>query len=120
MRFKVDENLPTEAAEALRAAGHDAPTVLDQGAGGMPDFDLAALVKREERALLTFDQGFGDIRSHPPREYSGLVVLRLKRQDKAHLLSVLPRLIEALASQPLLGRVWIVEESRIRIRGEDG
>ena len=32
------------------------------------------LVKQEERALLTFDQGFGDIRSHPPEEYSGLVV----------------------------------------------
>jgi predicted nuclease of predicted toxin-antitoxin system len=120
MRFKVDENLPTEAAEALRAAGHDAPTVLDQGAGGMRDSDLAALVKREERALLTFDQGFGDIRSHPPGEYSGLVVLRLKRQDKVHLLSVMPKLIATLASQPLDGRVWIVEESRIRIRGEDG
>jgi predicted nuclease of predicted toxin-antitoxin system len=120
MRFKVDENLPTEAAEALRAAGHDAPTVLDQGAGGMPDTDLAALVKQEQRALLTFDQGFGDIRSNPPGEYCGLVVLRLKRQDKVHLLSVMPKLIAALASQPLKGRVWIVEESRIRIRGEDG
>jgi predicted nuclease of predicted toxin-antitoxin system len=120
MRFKVDESLPTEAAEALRAAGHDAPTVLDQGAGGMPDTDLAALVKREQRALLTFDQGFGDIRSHPPGDHPGLVVLRLKRQDKVHLLSVMPKLIAALASQPLEGRVWIVEEARIRIRGEDG
>jgi len=84
----------------------------------MPDTELAALVKREQRALLTFDQGFGDIRSHPPREYSGLVVLRLKKQDKVHLLSVMPKLIAALASHPLEGRVWIVEESRIRIRGE--
>jgi hypothetical protein len=86
----------------------------------MPDSDLAALVRREQCALLTFDQGFGDIRSHPPGEYSGLVVLRLKRQDKVHLLSVMPKLIATLASQPLEGRVWIVEESRIRIRGEDG
>ena len=54
-----------------------------------------------------------------PGEYSGLVVLRLKRQDKVHLLSVIPKLIATLASQPLEGRVWIVEESRIRIRGED-
>ena len=120
MRFKVDENLPSEAAEALRAAGHDAPTVLDQSAGGMPDTELAALVKRERRALVTFDQGFGDIRSYPPGEYSGFVVLRLKRQDKVHLLSVMPKLIATLALQPLEGRVWIVEESRIRIRGEDG
>jgi len=117
MRFKVDENLPGEVAAGLREAGHDAPTVLDQEAGGMPDTDLAGLVKQERRALVTLDQGFGDIRSHPPRDYSGLVVLRLKRQDKAHLLSVLPKLIGTLELEPLDGRVWIVEETRIRIRG---
>ena len=30
MRVKVDEDLPVEVATALREAGHDAPTVLDQ------------------------------------------------------------------------------------------
>ena len=39
--------------------------------------------------------------------------------EAVHLLSVMPKLIAALASHPLEGRVWIVEESRIRIRGED-
>jgi len=30
LKFKVDENLPTEAAELLAGAGHDAVTVRDQ------------------------------------------------------------------------------------------
>jgi hypothetical protein len=30
MRFKVDDNLPIEVAEALRQEGHDAATVLEQ------------------------------------------------------------------------------------------
>lgn len=30
LKFKVDENLPTEAAELLASAGHDAVTVHDQ------------------------------------------------------------------------------------------
>jgi len=30
MRFKVDENLPIDAAELLRAIGHDAMTIFDQ------------------------------------------------------------------------------------------
>jgi hypothetical protein len=30
MRFKVDENLPADVAQLLRAAGHDALTVVDQ------------------------------------------------------------------------------------------
>ena len=33
-RFKVDENLPVEAAEALRIAGYDALTVLDPSLAG--------------------------------------------------------------------------------------
>lgn len=38
MRFKVDENLPAEIADLLRAAGHDADTVNDEAwaAGKMP------------------------------------------------------------------------------------
>ncbi len=30
MRFKIDENMPTEVAEILIGAGRDAVTVLDQ------------------------------------------------------------------------------------------
>jgi hypothetical protein len=37
MRFKIDENLPIDAAELLAAAGHDAHTVLQEGLGGNPD-----------------------------------------------------------------------------------
>jgi predicted nuclease of predicted toxin-antitoxin system len=59
MRFKVDENLPQEVAAVLRSAGHDALTLLDQGAAGSPDAVLATLLQRERRALLTLDLGFG-------------------------------------------------------------
>ena len=37
MKFKRDENLPGEGVQILRAAGHDAVTVLDQRMGGKPD-----------------------------------------------------------------------------------
>ncbi len=50
MRFEVDENLPIEVAEILKAAGHDAATVSDEAVGGAPDRDIAALVRREGRA----------------------------------------------------------------------
>ena len=120
MRFKVDENLPIEVAEILRTAGHDAATVNDEAASGASDPDLAALVRRERRALITLDVGFADIRSYPPAEYQGLVVLRLARQDKEHVLLTCKRLIKRLPSEPLVGQLWIVETDRIRVRrGEE-
>lgn len=120
MRFKVDESLPVEVAELLRGARHDAATVADQGVGGALDPDLATLVRGESRALLTLDLGFADIRSYPPKDYQGLVVLRLARQDKGHVLQVCARLLPAFAAQALGGHLWIVEDNRIRVRrGEE-
>jgi predicted nuclease of predicted toxin-antitoxin system len=117
VRFKIDENLPIEVAEILRAAGHDAATVNDEALSGTPDPDLAVHLKRESRALVTLDLGFADIRSYPPAQYQGLVVLRLPRQDKALVLKTCTRFVAALATQDLAGQLWIVEISRLRIRG---
>jgi predicted nuclease of predicted toxin-antitoxin system len=105
-----------EVAKILQEAGHDALTVIDEAVGGAPDADIAALVRRENRALITLDLGFADIRAYPPQEFPGLIVLRLARQDKEHLLRVCARLVEPCASEPLVGRLWIVEASRIRVR----
>lgn len=37
MKFKIDQNLPIEAADVLTAAGHDALSVYQQSLGGAPD-----------------------------------------------------------------------------------
>ena len=70
MRIKLDENLPDGAADVLRAAGHDAVTVLDQGMGGGVDPVIAEVCKRESRALVTLDLDFADIRAYAPASYS--------------------------------------------------
>ena len=117
MRFKIDENLPLEVATLLHQAGHDALTVVEQDLSGSADPDLAKVCQREGRALITLDTGFGDIRAYPPDEYSGLIVLRLSRQDKLRVLRVASLLISKLDSEPLEQHLWIVDEESIRIRG---
>ena len=118
MRFKVDENLPPEVVARLRAAGHDATGVLEQRLGGESDPRICAVCRAEERALVTLDLDFADIRAHPPAEYPGLVVLRLKRQNKARVLSALAAALKLLESELPERMLWIVEEGRIRICGE--
>jgi len=117
LRFKVDENLPVEVVALLAAAGHQADTVIDERLGGASDADLAALCVREGRVLMTLDLDFGDIRAYPPKNFAGLIVLRLDSQDRGHVLDVCSRLIEPLGKEPVAGLLWIVESSRIRVRG---
>jgi predicted nuclease of predicted toxin-antitoxin system len=116
VRFKTDENLPEEVAESLREAGHEASTILEQGLGGEPDPDVASLCRLEQRSLITLELGFADIRTYPPREYPGLVILRPGHQSKARVIRLFEQALPILETEPLAGRLLIVEEERIRIR----
>lgn len=116
MRFKVDENLPVEAAELLRRHGHEAVTVREQGLAGKPDAELAWVCRAEGRALVTLDQDFADVRLYPPRDYAGMIVLRSRVQSIPAVLALMGQIIVLLAEEPLAGRLWIAEEGHIRIR----
>jgi predicted nuclease of predicted toxin-antitoxin system len=116
LKFKVDENLPDELAPLLRAGGWDAATVAEQHLSGSQDLPLANVCSSESRILVTFDRGFSDIRSYPGIGLPRIVVFRLKRQDKPHVLDVRAQFVRELARQELRGELWIVHENRIRIR----
>ena len=115
-RVKIDENLPREACEVLLRAGIDAVDVHEQRLRGALDPAIAAVCRAERRALVTLDAGFANIRTYPPDDYAGLIVLRLKSQDKITVLALVEKLAIVLADIDLTGRLLIVRESGIRIR----
>jgi predicted nuclease of predicted toxin-antitoxin system len=116
MRFKIDEILPVEVADLLRMANYDAITVLEQDLGGAPDSHLLMVCQQEDRILISLDMDFADIRTYPPDEYPGLVVLRLHRQDKLHIIATIHRLLPIFATESPDHVLWIVGEDRIRVR----
>lgn len=117
MKFKIDENLPAELADMLTLARHDAATVPGQGLQGTLDRPLAETCQRENRILVTLDLGFADIRAYPPASYPGLIMLRVARQDKWHMMRVFQQVIPVLGKESPQNALWIVEESRIRVQG---
>lgn len=116
MKFKIDENLPAEVAEILARAGHDARTVFDEELTGQGDKTIAQVCQAEQRVLLSLDLDFADIRAYPPRDYVGIITVRSKRQDKRSVLELVEGVIKALEREPLVQKLWIVDEQRIRIR----
>ncbi len=118
MRFKIDENLPVEVADLLRTDNHDAQTIWDQKLSGEADRVISDVCLREERILVALDLDFADIRTYPPRVYPGLIVLRLKHQDKPHVIQAFRSVLGLLKHEPVEHRLWIVEEKRVRMRGE--
>ena len=118
MQFKADENLPVEIAALLRSVGHDAVTVIDQQLRGQADPHIITICKQEGRVFITLDLDFADIRAYPPEQYPGIIVLRVRRQDKPHLIAVVQRILPLFDGEQITQRLWIVDENRVRIRGE--
>lgn len=118
MNFKVDENLPLEIASLLTEAGHFAVTVLDQSLGGSIDSKVMTICVEENRALVTIDLDFSNIRAYSPQSLPGIIVLRAPDQSKLSLINLSQQFIPLLEREPLKGRLWIVEPGKVRIRGD--
>jgi len=118
MQFKIDENLPIEIAELLINAGHSVKTTNDQQLRGVKDPVLIDVCKHENRVFITLDTDFSDIRTYPPQEFPGIIVLRVGSQSKHHVIKVFQNVIPLIGREPLNQCLWIVEETKVRIRGK--
>jgi predicted nuclease of predicted toxin-antitoxin system len=116
LKLKIDENLPRESATILLNAGFEADTVFDERLTGADDSEIAARSRAEGRVLVTLDLDFSNIRTYPPAEHAGIIVLRVKRQDRHTILALTQRIALALANRTPAGELWIVETDRIRFR----
>jgi len=119
MQFKIDENLPIEIANLLVGASYDAKTVNDQQLQGVKDPILIDVCRTEHRVLVTLDTDFSDIRAYPPEEFAGIIVLRVGSQAKNHVSKVFRSIMPLIGREPLIQHLWIVEETKVRIRGKD-
>jgi predicted nuclease of predicted toxin-antitoxin system len=116
MNFKIDENLPPDVAELLQKEGHDVRTVFDQGLRSHTDPEVIAACQSEGPALLSLDLDFSNILLFPPERFAGLIVLRLHRPGRTAVTALVRRLLPHVATQPVAGKLWVVDESRIRMR----
>lgn len=119
VKFKIDENLPAEAAMLLREAGYDVRTILDQDMQGARDTEVSNACRTEERALITLDLDFADLRSFPPEQHPGIVVIKATLQTRARILELIQSLIKALEVESPKGCLWILDATALRIRGEE-
>jgi predicted nuclease of predicted toxin-antitoxin system len=69
LKFKVDENLPTEYASILRGAGFEADTVSDEKLSGASDSVLSERCRTEDRGLMTLDLDFANVQAYPPKPH---------------------------------------------------
>jgi predicted nuclease of predicted toxin-antitoxin system len=116
MKFKLDENLPLEIADAFRDAGHEIDSVHDEGLTGASDEQILAAIQIEEQILLTMDKGIADVRRFPPSQYPGIVLFRPSTSGRGEVLQFVREALADLLSTDIAGRLLIVSPRGIRAR----
>ncbi|MCA1718830.1 MAG: DUF5615 family PIN-like protein [Actinobacteria bacterium] len=115
MKIKLDENLGNRAIELFREAGHEVVTVSEQNFGGATDDELIEACRTEGRVLLTLDLDFSNVLRFPPERYAGIAVLRVPHPIDLDTIRERVRVfLKAAPQEELSGRLWIVEQGRIR------
>jgi predicted nuclease of predicted toxin-antitoxin system len=115
MRIKLDENLPVELGDDLRALGHDVDAVVTERLTGRPDSVIVTAARTADRVLFTLDKGVGDVRRFPPAEAAGIVLFRCKTRGRGAARALVRRSMHRLPEE-LAGRLVVVSESSVRTR----
>jgi predicted nuclease of predicted toxin-antitoxin system len=114
MKIKLDENVDLRVVVRLQLAGHDVATVPGQGLSSAPDTQVIEVCKQEERCLVTADRGFGNRARFVPRDYAGIVVVRLPtRATFADWREAIDTLILGLEQSDVSGKLWMIQREVI-------
>ncbi len=116
MRFVTDVGVSRSTTEALRQQGHDVLHLREVGLHRLPDDEILALARREDRIILTFDLDFGDLLAAGGHSLPSVILLRLRDQTPT---SATPRVMELVAlreTELRAGAIIIIEDKRYRLR----
>ena len=122
MKAKLDANLGRRGRAVLVEAGYDVATASEESLASAADATLIAACRAEGRALVTLDTDFANPLAYPPRDYAGIVVLRMPpRATVADLEATLRALARVVTGQSLAGRLLFADRTgRVReYRSED-
>ena len=104
--------MPIEAVEALKSKDVDIVSVI-AFAKGLNDGEVLDLANRENRIVVTFDKGFGELVVKEKMKVRGLILLRFTPKSPQQVVS---RIWQLLTSQiPIENNFVVVRDFTVRV-----
>jgi predicted nuclease of predicted toxin-antitoxin system len=116
MRFLADMGVSLRVVEWLRACGHDAIHLRDEGLQKLPNGEIFQKAIRERRAVLTFDLDFGEIVAGSGGRSVSVILFRLRNTRADFVVQRLKVVLEQSTEALAQGAVVLVEDGRHRVR----
>jgi predicted nuclease of predicted toxin-antitoxin system len=112
-KFLANENVPADAVDSARRAGHDVSWIKDI-LPGASDIAVLNLSLMEGRVLVTFDKDFGELAFRSGKEKAcGVILLRPRLRSPEHL----ARFLAAVLAEPVAweGHFSTAQEGKLRV-----
>ena len=116
MKFLADMGLARSTVAFLRAQGHDAVHLRDQGLQRLEDEEIIEKARAEGRVILTHDLDFGRIIAVSRANVPSVVTFRLNDMRPAQVNRYLAEVLAHFAEQLKAGALVSVNERGIRVR----
>jgi len=117
VRLFLDENLSSQHASELRLEGYDAIAVLEAGLSGATDEEVLRFAVDNGRVLVTLDADFANVMRFPPEQTVGVVRLKVHPASEDRIRQAIRRALLFLHNVEMVGRLAVVDDEKIRIRG---
>jgi predicted nuclease of predicted toxin-antitoxin system len=116
MRFLADMGVSQQVVQWLRAGGHDAVHLRDEGLQRLPNGDIFQKAGREQRIVMTFDLDFGEILAASGGQIVSVILFRLRNTRADNVIRRLDDVLAQSSADLLQGAIVVVEDSRHRVR----
>ena len=119
-KIKLDENFPPGFLPIFQNELIDASSVYLQNISGADDNLVYKVCQEEDRTLVTFDLDFANIIRYPADDTAGIIVCRIRKKiNLEYIRELCMTLVKVISENELTGRLFIVEEHKVRIRKPD-
>lgn len=116
MKFLLDMGLARHTAAFLRAEGHDAVHLRDQGLQKLEDADIIRKAQTEDRVILTHDLDFGRLIALSRKRLPSVITFRLTDMRPVTVNSWLKDILRTFQSQIEDGALISVTDRGVRLR----
>lgn len=116
MRFLADMGVSQQVIAWLRANGHDANHLRDEGLHRLPNGEIFRKAANENRIVLTFDLDFGEILAGSGEQVVSVILFRLRNTRTDFVQQRLADVLDSSGAELTQGAIIIVEDGRHRLR----